>query len=67
MRLITWNTNHRRQAADGQARALLERAPDVVALQEVTLGAKPLLTSRLKVGGLTHVAVQVAAIGTMLR
>ena len=41
-RIISWNTNRRRSGeAVAQARALLSRTPDIVALQEVTPGQVP--------------------------
>jgi exonuclease III len=58
MRIISWNTNHRRREA-AQAEALLSRVPDIVALQEVTLATLPMLMRVLRHGGLAHVRATV--------
>ena len=60
MRIISWNTSHRRREA-AQAEALLSRVPDIVALQEVTLATLPVLMKVLQHGGLTHVGSTVGA------
>ena len=54
MRLLTWNLNARRQV-EGQVGAIVGRAPDVVALPEVTLRSVPLLREALPAAGLSHV------------
>ena len=56
MRLITWNVARRVEALAAQAAALGERAPDVVALQEVTARTLPLWEAALPVLGLPAVA-----------
>ena len=54
MRLITWNVNRRVSVLDAQAAALATRAPDVVALQEVTSRSWPLWRGALADAGLPH-------------
>ena len=54
MRLISWNRNGRRGTVASQATALLDRDPDVVALQEVTQTSLPMLRDALRAGGLIH-------------
>ena len=54
MRLITWNVNRRVSVLDAQAAALATRAPDVVALQEVTSRSWPLWRAALADAGLPH-------------
>jgi exodeoxyribonuclease-3 len=56
VRLITWNVARRVEALAGQAAALGQRAPDVVALQEVTARTLPLWEAALGVLGLPAVA-----------
>jgi exonuclease III len=56
VRLITWNLARRLQALPGQAAALAGRAPDVVALQEVTASSAPIWRQALERIGLPHVA-----------
>jgi len=56
VRLITWNVARRVEALAGQAAALGERGPDVVALQEVTARTLPLWEAALGVLGLPAVA-----------
>ena len=56
VRLITWNVARRVEALAAQAAALGERAPDVVALQEVTARTLPLWEAALPVLGLPAVA-----------
>ena len=56
MRLITWNVARRVEALAEQAAALGGRAPDVVALQEVTARTLPLWEAALPVLGLPAVA-----------
>jgi exonuclease III len=53
-RIISWNTNRRSGQAPAQVRALLERTPDIVALQEVTPTTVPMLLKALRDGGLTQ-------------
>ena len=60
MRLITWNVARRVEALAAQAAALGGRAPDVVALQEVTARTLPLWEAALPVLGLPAVALQPA-------
>jgi hypothetical protein len=62
MRLLSWNLNRpSARRATEQARALVDRAPDVVALQEVTAaGAAPLLEVLVR-GGLLSAAAPVPA------
>jgi exonuclease III len=55
VRLILWNTAGRVSKAKQQVAALRSRAPDVVALQEVRLGAEPVLRAELQELGLEHV------------
>lgn len=55
IRLITWNVAGRRAALPDQARALAERDPDIVALQEVTRGTLPLWSHAFGLMGLPHV------------
>jgi exonuclease III len=54
VRLITWNVNRRVSLLPGQAAALATRAPDVVALQEVTSRSWPLWRAALADAGLAH-------------
>ena len=54
MRLITWNVNRRVSLLPGQAAALATRAPDVVALQEVTSRSWPLWREALADAELAH-------------
>ena len=55
MKLISWNTNRRRQQAAEQAPSVLARNPDIVALQEVTESSAVTLTGALSAGGLCHI------------
>ena len=55
MKLISWNTASRTGSAELQVAALLDRCPDIVALQEVTRASLPLLKRSLDAGGLSHV------------
>lgn len=55
LRLITWNVARRRARIVEQATALATRAPDVVALQEVTRQTIPLWRSAFELLGLVHV------------
>ncbi|MBA2545534.1 MAG: endonuclease/exonuclease/phosphatase family protein [Solirubrobacterales bacterium] len=55
VRLISWNLNGRRRQAHAQVAALVALNPDVVAVQEVTVGSLPLLRSELKANGFRHV------------
>ncbi|HMF93228.1 MAG TPA: endonuclease/exonuclease/phosphatase family protein [Vicinamibacterales bacterium] len=59
MKLISWNTNARRNT-EAQARALLARRPDIVGLQEVTARSVDVWVEALKAGGLLHVRSTVA-------
>jgi exonuclease III len=52
VRLITWNVNRRFSVLAEQAAALAGRAPDVVALQEVTASSWPLWRAALQTIGL---------------
>jgi exonuclease III len=54
VRLITWNVNRRVSVLAEQAAALAGRAPDVVALQEVTASSWPLWRAALETIGLPH-------------
>ena len=54
VRLISWNVARRVSALEAQAAALAERAPDVVALQEVTARTWPRWEAALAAAGLTH-------------
>jgi exonuclease III len=56
VRLITWNVNRRIEQLAAQAAALAERAPDVIALQEVTARSWPLWRAALQTIGLPHAA-----------
>lgn len=55
LRLITWNVARRRSGLVEQATALAERAPEVVALQEVTRQTLPLWRRAFVLMGLEHV------------
>lgn len=55
LRLVTWNVARRRSRIVEQATVLAERAPDVVALQEVTLRTGPLWRRAFELMGLIHV------------
>lgn len=55
MRLITWNVARLRARMPEQARALAEREPAVVALQEVTRQTLPLWLRAFELMGLEHV------------
>ena len=59
VKLISWNTNPRRHV-QRQARALLSRLPDIVALQEVTAGSVAAWVQALRAGGLHHARATVA-------
>jgi endonuclease/exonuclease/phosphatase family metal-dependent hydrolase len=54
VKLISWNTNARRNTA-AQARALLARRPDIIALQEVTAHSVNDWVAALRDGGLPQV------------
>lgn len=54
MKIISWNTANRAGRADQQAAALLDRNPDVVALQEVTSASFSKLEKCFRAGGLSH-------------
>ena len=56
MRLITWNVNRRVEQLAAQAAALAGRAPDVIALQEVTARSWPLWRAAFTTIGLPHFA-----------
>lgn len=55
IRLITWNVARRTAQLPGQASALAERNPDVVALQEVTRKSLPLWWRAFELMGLSDV------------
>ena len=55
MRIITWNVARRTSLLADQAAVLGSRAPDVVALQEVTARTLPLWRAACEVLGLAHV------------
>ena len=59
VKLISWNTNARRPV-QRQARAVLSRLPDIVALQEVTAGSVAAWTEALRAGGLHHARATVS-------
>jgi hypothetical protein len=63
MRLISWNVNGRYTVVHEQARAILARGPDVVALQEVRSTAAPRLIEALRQGGLRHVCTGLDSVG----
>ena len=50
LKLISWNTAHRTRALHEQVEALLERTPDIVALQGVTVSTRDHLAHRLADG-----------------
>jgi exonuclease III len=54
-RLVTWNLNVRRGRLPDQLTAIAARAPDILALQEVTLSSVALLGAQLPILGLSHV------------
>jgi len=54
MNLITWNVN-KRKAVDRQMAALIERSPDMIALQEVSLSTLPRWREALTEWGYPHV------------
>lgn len=56
MRVVTWNVARRTSVLIEQAAALAGRAPDVVALQEVTGGTLPLWRAACETIGLPHVS-----------
>jgi exonuclease III len=60
VRLITWNVNRRIEQLAAQAAALAERAPDVIALQEVTARSWPLWRAALSTIGLPHATCSLA-------
>src|SRR5215471_17406781 len=64
VKLISWNTNGRRNT-EQQARALLARQPDIVGLQEVTARSVDVWVEALKAGGLLHVRSTVAGSADM--
>ncbi|MBV9006254.1 MAG: endonuclease/exonuclease/phosphatase family protein [Solirubrobacterales bacterium] len=55
VRLITWNVAGRSKRLGEQAMAIAARAPDIVALQEVTRRTRPLWERAFELMGLTHV------------
>jgi len=61
VRLITWNVARRVQALAEQAAAVGERAPDVLALQEVTARTLRLWEAACAALGLEHVACTLVA------
>jgi len=54
MRIVSWNVAGRLKRQPEQAAAVLSMAPDVVALQEVTVNSLPLWREALEDAGLTH-------------
>ncbi|MFP6751243.1 MAG: endonuclease/exonuclease/phosphatase family protein, partial [Pirellulaceae bacterium] len=54
--VISWNTAHRSGKLSRQVAAMLDREPDIVALQEVTGSTQPRLACGLAEGGLNHFA-----------
>jgi exonuclease III len=54
MRLVSWNVAGRLKRQPEQAAAVLAMAPDVVALQEVTVNSLPLWRAVLEEAGLAH-------------
>ena len=54
MRLLTWNVANRIRAQPDQAAAALGVAPDVIALQEVTVNSLPLWRAALAEAGFAH-------------
>ena len=54
MRLVSWNVNRRVGLLGEQAAALAERAPDIVALQEITARSWELWREALATIGLAH-------------
>jgi len=56
IRLITWNVARRSSRLVGQATALAERDPDVVALQDLTRKTLPLWRHAFELMGLAHVS-----------
>lgn len=56
MRLITWNLARRKSKLKEQLAAMLQRKPDIVALQEVTASTEEGLRRGLAEGGLAHAA-----------
>jgi exonuclease III len=54
--VISWNTAHRTGKLSQQVAAILDREPDIVALQEVTGSTQPRLACGLAKGGLNHFA-----------
>ena len=54
MRLVSWNVAGRLKRQPEQAAAVLSMAPDVVALQEVTVNSLPLWRAVLEEAGLPH-------------
>ena len=55
MRIVTWNVARRRSRLAEQAAALAGRAPDVVALQEITYRTLPLWRAALETIGMADV------------
>ncbi|HEV2062846.1 MAG TPA: endonuclease/exonuclease/phosphatase family protein, partial [Solirubrobacteraceae bacterium] len=54
VRIVSWNVAGRLKRQPEQAAAVLSMAPDVVALQEVTVNSLPLWREALAAAGLTH-------------
>ena len=61
VRLITWNVARRAEALAAQAAAVAERAPDVLALQEVTARTLPLWEAACATIGLHNFACTLAS------
>jgi len=66
VKLISWNINGRRDP-EHQARVLLARIPDIVALQEVTASSVTGWVKALETGGLRYVRATVADPATRRR
>jgi exonuclease III len=67
IRLITWNVAGRSARLPEQAAALAQRAPEIVALQEVTRRTLPLWSHAFELMGLTHIRASAAGNGTARR
>jgi endonuclease/exonuclease/phosphatase family metal-dependent hydrolase len=60
LRLLSWNVARRVERLAEQAAAIASRAPDIVALQEVTARTWPLWGAALSAAGLEHVRCSLA-------
>lgn len=63
MRVLTWNTNFRRNA-EGQVAAIVAHAPDLVVLQEVRKAGFEEVQERFAAAGLPHFATSHDETGT---